>query len=424
MVCQPYIIAAPMPSSFAGRMRRTYPRLFRRLISPLAKRRSQTTPVQISSPESAVPAGSVRSGTPESVVLVVEQSASGQRNTAMFSEREETAWSHVEHWMWPLFTDTWGAFRARLGLHPCPLVDDEIEHISKEAYVHALLKRRKRHGSGLRELAPDAIDPTRLPPVLYLFSSLVVDESPFWPGTVRVCGYLYPPHSAPHFKPSPATVKGGTTTAGEMSLEQHNARDAAKHPERDKYSQNPGEAHLKHAAPGYLPRNVEIFLSAREDKPLFIGFGSMWEMCAPGYGLAFCLRSILLAARQAGARCLVSLPREDCKRGDEEGVGDVGRIDQRRELEAATEFLSGEFAAAAGKDSLLVREPTRRLSMCYRCCAQCERATRYLDNRCSGPTVMLTAGRYVMYSVLHSSIPENAVCASNGVLLFTYLPTR
>lgn len=405
-----------MPSSFAGKMRRAYPRLFRRLMSPLAKRRSKMTPMQMSS--SVVPPGSARSVSPQSPVLVVEQSESGERSTARFRECEETAWSHVEHWMWPLFTDRWGAFRASLGLHPCPLADGEIEHPSEGADdVYTPLKSRRICDDGLTVSAPDALDPARFPPVLYLFSSHVVDESPFWPGIVRVCGYLYPPQSTFYSKPRPAAVEGGTTTTGGMLPEQLDTKNSAKHAEADTRPQNLGKAHLKHATQGYLPRNVEIFLSAREEKPLFIGFGSMWEMCAPGYGLAFCLRSVLVAARQAGARCLVSLPREECKLGDEKCVSGVGRIDGPRELEAATEFLLGEFAATADEDSLLVRESAGRQSMCHRCCSQREKAAASLANCCSGPAVVVTVRKSVMCPVSHSCFPKNVVCASNGVLV-------
>ncbi|CAN0528800.1 unnamed protein product, partial [Ectocarpus sp. 12 AP-2014] len=78
-VCHPYLMtASPMPSSFPKRLRRTYPRLYRGLTRVPNKPRV----------------------------------------------RLETAWDHVEHWMWPLFTNRWATFRERLGLDPCPLQEN------------------------------------------------------------------------------------------------------------------------------------------------------------------------------------------------------------------------------------------------------------------------------------------------------------
>lgn len=334
-----------MPSSFAGRMRRSYPRLFRRLIRPLVKR-SDSPPVQLSSPKLVLPHASTPSGATAIADSFVKNGEPEEGCTARCSKRDETAWNHVEHWMWPLFTDEWSAFRARLGLHPCPLANDE--------HMHSPARDDKRDDSGMKYMTPNGIDSARLPPVLYLFSGLVVDESPFWPAIVRVCGYLYTPQSAPHSNPGPRTVESKAAT-GEISPGQRKAGNAAKPSAVEHSSQNSRKTCSKDEAHGCLPRHVEGFLLAREDRPLFIGFGSMWEMCAPGYGLACCLQSVLLAARQAGLRCLVSVPRMECNRGDQV-QSCVERMDTSRELEIATEFLMDELQAAAGEDSLLVRE--------------------------------------------------------------------
>lgn len=324
-------------------MRRSYPRLFRRLIRPLVKRSYGLPTVPLPSPESVLPHASTPSSATATIDSVVEKGECGEKYAARCSERDETAWNHVEHWMWPLFTDQWSAFRARLGLHPCPLANEDTP-----------ARGDQRDGSSTKDITPNGIDPARLPPVLYLFSGLVVDESPFWPASVRVCGYLYTPQSAPRSNFSPRTVEG-ESTAGKILPGQQNAGNSAKLSAAEQSSQFLGEADSNHEAHGCLPRQVESFLLAREDRPLFIGFGSMWDMCTPGYGLACCLRSGVLAARQAGLRCLVSIPRMECNRG-EQAQSSVERMDKTRELEIATEFLMGELKAAAGEDSLLVRE--------------------------------------------------------------------
>eukprot|EP00903_Cladosiphon_okamuranus_P017745 g16335.t1 len=105
-----------------------------------------------------------------------------------------------------------------------------------------------------------------------------------------------------------------------------------------------------------LPPDVEAFLSAREERPVYIGFGSMWTMCSPGYRLAFALRVLLVGARQAGSRCMVHLPAREAAgvgKGGFEGAetGDGSRL---AELDAAMDWIWGEFNASAAQNSLLV----------------------------------------------------------------------
>ncbi|KAK3258168.1 hypothetical protein CYMTET_32777 [Cymbomonas tetramitiformis] len=74
----------------------------------------------------------------------------------------EVTWREVDHWMWPLFTERWGAWRQyRLRLPPVPLTTP-IEQ-----------------GSFLPP-------PTTL---LYGLSEILVDPPGYWPGSVATCGF-------------------------------------------------------------------------------------------------------------------------------------------------------------------------------------------------------------------------------------------
>lgn len=349
-----------MPSSFPARMRRTHPRLFRRLTRIPDKQ----------NPSSSLKAAQGGGAT------VAERS--GREDAAgIHRARVETAWAHVEHWMWPLFTDRWAGFRERLGLHPCPFQEEQT--------VGAL--GRRTGYEGLRSPAPGdggrsaltAVDPAQLPLVLYLFSPSVVDASPFWPDCVRVCGYLYP-------TPTPATKTAQPTSnlepacglgdsqgrrATPPSADPPHQADsslaqASEQPENDVGYDNNDVYYQVGACPDGrggggggtgLPSAVEAFLSAREDRPIYVGFGSMWTMCSPGYRLALALRVVLLGARQAGSRCVVHLPSREAASsvgaGGCEGA-DTGEGYRLAELDSAMDWVLGEFAASAAQDDLLV----------------------------------------------------------------------
>lgn len=342
-------------------MRRTYPRLFRRLnrvpdelintttattlsssVTTLAESTSDPAPATGSLPNAGKQYSAA--GTGDSFPDV----ATGRGGRG----RDQTAWTHVEHWMWPLFTDRWGAFRERLGLHPCPLAED-IEVLAGKGTEAELA------GTSV-PLASSAVDPSHLPLVLYLFSSLVVDTSPFWPESARVCGYLYP---------SAARMALGKRAPEETRIFKNRRKAPARSNPHKLQHQTPcvasgisgdglfvgAEVKLPEIAP-CLPPDVEAFLSARGDRPLYVGFGSMWGMCPPGYRLASALRVVLLGARQAGARCLVLLPaRETEGPGGDVSVGVKGANHSRlNELNSATDFVLHELAASAGDDDLLV----------------------------------------------------------------------
>lgn len=284
--------------------------------------------------------------------------------------RAETAWAHVEHWMWPLFTDRWGAFRERLGLHPCPFQEEQT--------MDALDRQAGEDGLGLPVLgncardALRAVDPAQLPLVLYLFSPLVVDASPFWPDCVRVCGYLFPTPA-----PTPATIaptkrglepgcspcinqREGTTqsSGGQRYQVGSQLARATEQPEQDvaiDVDDKAGACAERGEVSG-LPSDVEAFLCAREDRPIYVGFGSMWSMCLPGYRLAFALRVLLLGARQAGSRCMVHLPAREPTGVTKVGLegAKVGGGNQLAERDSAVDWVMGEFTASAGQDELLV----------------------------------------------------------------------
>ena len=289
--------------------------------------------------------------------------------------------------MWPLFTDRWGDFRERLGLHPCPLHEEQaLEPLHKRAGEEGVCSSVP--GNGARDTLT-AVDPGQLPLVLYLFSALVVDRSPFWPDCVRVCGYIFPtptptPTPAPAPAPAPAAAaqpkssldpasspverqrRNTAQSSGEQSHEVGSkpAR-ASDQPECDTGIDVDSKPRARAANGGSsgLPPSVEAFLSAREGRPIYVGFGSMWTMCTPGYRLAFALRVLLLGARQAGSRCMVHLPSREgahAEKGGSQGaeMGDGNRL---AELDSAMGWVLGEFSASAAQDDLLVS----RAGVCF-----------------------------------------------------------
>lgn len=261
---------------------------------------------------------------------------------------DETAWNHLEHWMWPLFTDKWGFFRAQLGLHPCPLGDEEDEAALgiTDASVHTYCSASGSIPVTRGDYSKD-VDWTRVPPVLYLFSSLVVDVSPFWPDSVSVCGYVrpHPPIISAMDRERIRSTRTGMGEARVGGISPHRSGDK-KVPDR----------RLKNEELGTLSPEVEAFLCGDKGKPIFISFGSMWGMCPPEYGLACALETVLLGARQARARCLVILPRQEpmkCK-VQNKGGKEAAKESVWRELKAAIHLISSALAAA-GEHEALVR---------------------------------------------------------------------
>ncbi|KAF3975516.1 hypothetical protein CMV_001229 [Castanea mollissima] len=81
----------------------------------------------------------------------------------------KVCWKDVIHWMWPLFTDSWGSWRCDdLNLSPCPFTDPV---------------------TGL----PTWHDRPSSPLLLYGFSKEVVECPGYWPSNVRVCGFWFLP---------------------------------------------------------------------------------------------------------------------------------------------------------------------------------------------------------------------------------------
>ncbi|CAM9667318.1 unnamed protein product [Choristocarpus tenellus] len=261
MVCQPYLIPTPMPCSFTHRMRRAYPHLFRQLLK------------------------GGRSPLPESLT-------GGPRSPVATLPPCLVEWLDVEHWMWPLFTDRWGPFRARLSLPLIPCC-------------------------------------TYCPPVLYLFSSLVVEHSPFWPASVKLCGYLFPS--------SETWEKMKTKRPAEV-----NSGEKCPDAEIEGRSGITYSVDVATSPCLALPVEVEEFLSSGKERPLYVDFGSMWGMCPVGSNLALTLRTVLDGALQARMRCMVVLPT-DCpptrdQQADHEDRGVKVQMKQQ-ELELVLGYL-------------------------------------------------------------------------------------
>lgn len=363
-------MATPIPTSFKRKMRRAYPCLFRRLnrvldtpslsssetlpAEPLAANQDKTGLLPVAARQCTTP------GTNKSCshCEADAEQVGGGYVTVRGNGRLETAWAHVEHWMWPLFTDRWGPFRERLGLHPCPLAEDEPT-AAAAATCERDLPAEIRH-----TLYRTGVDSSRLPLVLYLFSSLVVDTSPFWPKGVRACGYLYPAPATTaqvrrnHEEAGSDRVGQGVASPGASMTVTSDCRhpNPIANPETTRDCSGREPLVTAEATLSGLPPALEAFLSPREDRPVCVGFGSMWGMCPPGYRLDFALRVMLLGVHQARARCVVILPaREEIgawENGVSEGVGEKeGRL---KELVSATDYVLGEFAASVGQDRLLV----------------------------------------------------------------------
>lgn len=82
---------------------------------------------------------------------------------------DKVGWKDVIHWMWPLFTESWGFWRSdELNLSPCPFTDP----------VTDLPTWHQRPPSPL---------------LLYGFSKEVVECPDYWPSSVRVCGFWFLP---------------------------------------------------------------------------------------------------------------------------------------------------------------------------------------------------------------------------------------
>ncbi|KVI10997.1 UDP-glucuronosyl/UDP-glucosyltransferase [Cynara cardunculus var. scolymus] len=78
---------------------------------------------------------------------------------------EKIGWKDVIHWMWPLFTEDWGTWRAtELNLSPLPFTDPVTSH-------------------PLWHNRPSS------PLLLYGFSKEVVECPGYWPSNVCVCGF-------------------------------------------------------------------------------------------------------------------------------------------------------------------------------------------------------------------------------------------
>ncbi|XP_062176449.1 sterol 3-beta-glucosyltransferase UGT80B1 isoform X5 [Alnus glutinosa] len=118
IVAAPYVVPYSVPSSFERRFRKELPLLYRYL---------QEAPI------------------------------------------DKVCWKDVIHWMWPLFTESWGSWRCdELNLSPCPFTDPV---------------------TGL----PTWHDRPPSPLLLYGFSKEVVECPDYWPSSVCVCGFWFLP---------------------------------------------------------------------------------------------------------------------------------------------------------------------------------------------------------------------------------------
>uniref|UniRef100_A0A7N0RFV6 Erythromycin biosynthesis protein CIII-like C-terminal domain-containing protein n=1 Tax=Kalanchoe fedtschenkoi TaxID=63787 RepID=A0A7N0RFV6_KALFE len=81
----------------------------------------------------------------------------------------KVSWRDVLHWMWPLFTDDWGTWRSEdLRLSALPFTDPVTD-------------------------VPSWHDRFPSPLLLYGFSEEVVECPGYWPSSIHVCGFWFPP---------------------------------------------------------------------------------------------------------------------------------------------------------------------------------------------------------------------------------------
>ncbi|XP_027331038.1 sterol 3-beta-glucosyltransferase isoform X2 [Abrus precatorius] len=81
----------------------------------------------------------------------------------------KVCWKDVIHWMWPLFTESWGLWR-----------NDDL-HISPHPFTDPV--------TGI----PTWHDRPQSPLLMYGFSKEVVECPAYWPSKVRVCGFWFLP---------------------------------------------------------------------------------------------------------------------------------------------------------------------------------------------------------------------------------------
>ncbi|XP_039172255.1 sterol 3-beta-glucosyltransferase [Eucalyptus grandis] len=81
----------------------------------------------------------------------------------------KVCWKDVMHWMWPLFSESWGYWRS------------DVLHLSSIPFTDPVTSLPKWHER----------DPSPL--LLYGFSEDIVEHPDYWPSNVRVCGFWFIP---------------------------------------------------------------------------------------------------------------------------------------------------------------------------------------------------------------------------------------
>mmetsp|Transcript_7608 Transcript_7608/g.19376 ORF Transcript_7608/g.19376 Transcript_7608/m.19376 type:complete len:806 (-) Transcript_7608:109-2526(-) len=97
------------------------------------------------------------------------------------SNREDgkpASWREVEHWLWPVFTERWGRWRS------------ERLHLNEVPFLSCMTDAAQHLGGGTPT--------TRPTPLIYGCSPSITQVPGYWPDTVHVCGFWFPPDDWEH----------------------------------------------------------------------------------------------------------------------------------------------------------------------------------------------------------------------------------
>lgn len=158
IVASPCLVPYPAPTSFERRFRAAFPQLHHRLqaAGPGAcqLRAAFASKLAVSMP--------TWTHLPTSLCHAIVTALTEHKSWNLLFCAGEVGWREVEHWLWPLFTDSWQRWRREaLGLPAVPFLAEA------------------RAGAPL----PPA------PPLLYGLPELLVPRPGYWPDSVHTCGF-------------------------------------------------------------------------------------------------------------------------------------------------------------------------------------------------------------------------------------------
>ncbi|GMY37507.1 sterol 3-beta-glucosyltransferase isoform X2 [Fagus crenata] len=111
----------------------------------------------------------------------------------------KVCWKHVIHWMWPLFTDSWGSWRCNdLNLGPCPFTDPVIglptwhDRPPSPLLMYGFSKEVVERPNFMCPMIENSFICHFLFPQFnyHIYFTTLTD---YWPSNVQVCGFWFLP---------------------------------------------------------------------------------------------------------------------------------------------------------------------------------------------------------------------------------------